>query len=63
MTFNLNSEKTVAVATDTFWIPTGSDTPRGVKLQLLGEGGVACYGVYCGEKFWTYWCPVPKLRK
>lgn len=61
--FKLNGDKTVAVATDTYWIPIDKDTPRGVKLQLLGAGGVATYGVYNGDRFWTDWCPVPKRRE
>ena len=58
--YKMNSSNTVAVSAEVFWIPTGPDTPRGCKLQLLGEGGVACYGVYFGEKFWTHWQSVPK---
>ena len=64
MNYKLNSDKTVAVATDTtgqFWIPTGTDTPRGVKLQLLGKGGVAQYGQWDGKnEFWTHWAPLPR---
>lgn len=34
--------------------------PRGVKLQLLGAGGVACYGTYDGKDgFWLAWAPCP----
>lgn len=61
MTHKINSDRTVAVATDYFWIPIGKDTPRGVKLQLLGEGGIAVYGIYTGgAAFWTHWAPLPK---
>ena len=63
MTHTLNGDKTVAVAVDTFWLPIGPDTPRGVKLQLLGEGGVATYGHYDGKnKFWVSWAPLPKQK-
>lgn len=62
-THTINTAKTVAVATDTFWIPIDKDTPRAVKLQLLGKGGVAHYGSYNGDDFWTHWCPLPKKRK
>jgi len=58
----LNNDKTVAVSTETYWMPVGAQTPRGVKVQLLGLGGVASYGVYNGDPFWTHWCPVPKRR-
>lgn len=62
MTHTLNSDKTVAVAVDTYWIPVDKDTPRGVKLQLLGAGGVAVYANYNGGTFFTHWCPLPKRR-
>jgi len=63
MTYKLNSEKTVAVSTDVYWLPISSDTPRGVKLQLLGASGVAVYGIYNGDKFWTQWQSLPKIAK
>ena len=59
----INAAKTVAVSTDTYWIPVDENTPRSVKLQLLGKGNVAAYGTYHGDKFWTHWCPLPKLPK
>jgi hypothetical protein len=62
MTHTLNKDSTVAVATDTYWQHINS-APRGVKCQLLGAGGVATYGVYHGDKFWTHWCPLPKKQK
>lgn len=61
MNYKLNKDQSVAVATDYYWIPVGPDTPRGVKLQLLGIGGVAQYGIYDGKStFWTHWAPLPK---
>lgn len=61
MTHTLNSDKTVAVAIDYFWLPINEYTPRGVKLQLLSKGGVACYGHWDGKNsFWTHWAPLPK---
>lgn len=63
MTHTINGAKTVAVATDTYWIPIDADTPRSVKLQLLGGGGVAIYSAYFGDPFWTHWCPLPKKPK
>jgi len=62
MTHTINSTNTVAVATDTYWIPIDKDTPRGVKLQLLSIGGVAQYSVFNGDHFWTHWCPLPKKK-
>ncbi len=63
-THTLNSTKTVAVATDTYWIPIDKDTPRSAKLQLLSIGGVAQYGTLGSDvSFYTHWCPLPKKAK
>ena len=60
----LNSTKTVAVATDVYWMPIDKDTPRSAKLQLLSIGGVAQYGTLTGDvSFYTHWAPLPKKRK
>jgi len=61
MTYTLNSDKTVAVAPDYWWLPINQNTPRGVKIQLLGIGGVAAYGEWDGRnRFWQAWAPLPK---
>ena len=45
-------------------MPCGTDTPIGVKLQLLTNGGVAIYGQYkTGDKFYTHWAPLPRRRR
>ncbi len=63
-THTLNSTKTVAVATDTYWLPIDKDTPRSAKLQLLTIGGIATYGNLQNDTFfYTHWCPVPKKPK
>ena len=62
MTHKIDSTGTAAVATDYYWIRINKDTPRGVKLQLLGRGGVAQYTSYYGDPFWTHWAPLPKRR-
>lgn len=63
MTHTINSNSTVAVAVDYFWQPIDTNTPRGVKLQLLGKGGVAVYGTWNGkDPFYTHWAPLPKRR-
>lgn len=49
----------VAVDQDYFWQPMET-CPRGVKVQLLGEGGVAVYGTYDGKTAWQGWAPLPK---
>lgn len=58
-----NRDQTVAVDPDYFWRPM-SECPAGVKVQLLGAGGVATYGNYIrGDGFWHGWAPLPKARK
>ena len=59
----LNADKTVAVSQQVFWEPM-STCPIGVKVQLLGAGGVATYGQYIrGDGFWQGWAAVPARRK
>ena len=56
----LNSDQTVSVDPDYFWRAMET-CPRGVKVQLLGAGGVALYSQYNGtDKFWRGWAPLPK---
>jgi hypothetical protein len=63
-THTINTAGTVAVATDTYWIPIDKDTPRSVKLQLLSIGGVAQYGTLGSDPtFFTHWAPLPKKPK
>jgi hypothetical protein len=63
MSFKLNNTKSVAVASDYFWEPINESTPRGVKIQLLGKGGVASYGTWNGkDTFYTHWAPLPRRR-
>ena len=59
----LNATKTVAVSTIVYWEPMSS-CPIGVKVQLLGLGGVATYGQYIrgGDDFWQGWAAVPARR-
>ena len=59
----LNATKTVAVSTDVYWLEMDS-CPIGVKVALLGEGGVALFGIYRkGDEGWQGWSPVPARRK
>jgi hypothetical protein len=61
--FKLNTAGTAAVSTTQYWEDMSS-CPRGVKVQLLGAGGVAAYGMWDGKnKFWEGWAPVPKRRE
>lgn len=60
MTPKLTSNHEVAVDQDYFWQPLTS-CPLGVKVQLLGAGGVAAYGHWDGRNpFWKAWAPLPK---
>ena len=61
----LNRDQTVGVDPKYYWRPIGSDTPRGVKLQLLGHGGVATYGVLGTrlDGYWTHYAPLPTMKK
>lgn len=55
-------DRAVAVDGQYFWRPIDADTPRGVKLQLLGRGGVATYSQYDGKNtFWRGWAPLPSI--
>lgn len=52
-----------AVDSSYFWQPMDT-CPRGVKVQLLGTGGVAMYGIFSKpNEFFTYWAPLPKVPK
>ena len=63
MTSQLDSTGTTAVDHNYFWQPIAT-CPRGAKVQLLGQGGVAMYGQYHGkDTFYTHWAPLPKLKK
>ena len=61
--YKLNTERTVAVSGTQYWEPMDS-CPRGVKIQLLGQGGVATYASYDGySRFWVGWAPLPRKRE
>lgn len=48
-----------AVATDYRLQLVDKDTPRGVKILLLGQGGVLTIGIYDLDPFWVEWAPLP----
>lgn len=60
--FKINSAHTAAVDQTYFWNENMADCPLGVKVQLLGAGGVAVYAHYHGDPFWEAWAPLPKRR-
>jgi hypothetical protein len=52
-----------AVAQEVWFMPI-SGCPTGVKVQLLGAGGIPQYGYYNGkDNFWTHWAPLPRVPK
>lgn len=59
----LNTDRTVAVSKEVYWIEDMTACPRGCKVQLLGAGGVAVYSMYDGkDPFWVGWQAVPRRR-
>jgi hypothetical protein len=64
--FRLDSTKAAVVSTDYYWIPIDASTPTGVKILLLGRGGVASLGQYFHRpnetQFWYFWAPLPKKK-
>ena len=62
--YKLDNTGNAAVATDYYWNEDMSTCPISAKVQLLGKGGVAVYGIYTGHnEFWVAWAPLPKRRK
>ena len=64
--FRLDSTKAAVVSNDYYWIPIDASTPTGVKILLLGRGGVASLGQYFHRpnetQFWDFWAPLPKKK-
>lgn len=63
MTYKINEAESVAVDLDYYWNEDMTSCPRGVKVQLLGMGGLATHGIYNGAAFWVGWTPLPRKRK
>jgi hypothetical protein len=64
MTYKINSDRTAAVSTESFWMPIDENTPIGVKIQLINKRfGVAVMSTYCGpsDTSFTHWHPLPKF--
>ena len=61
---HLDSTKAAAVDDGFHWLPIGTTTPRGCKLQLINRAaGVAVYGVLGTQvEFWTHWAPLPTFK-
>jgi len=64
--FKLDSTKAAVVSDDYYWIPIDASTPTGVKILLLGRGGVASLGQYFHRpgqtQFWTHWAALPRKK-
>ena len=63
--YKLDSTQSTVVADDYYWIPIDKNTPKYMKVLLLGRSGVATMGHYealPGTQFWTHWAPLPKKR-
>lgn len=63
--FKINSDKTAAVATQSFFMPITKDTPRNVNCVVLTIHGVARMGnIKAGEEDqYMGWFPCPKAPK
>jgi hypothetical protein len=55
-----NTDRTVAVDQHYYWQPIAT-CPHGLKVQLLGRGGVAIYSTWHGDEFFTHWAPLPRI--
>lgn len=59
----LDSTRTAAVDHRHPW-RTMRHCPRGVRVLLLGAGGVAVIGTWDGrDTFWQGWAPLPTRRR
>jgi len=59
MSVATNRDGTVGVDPDYHWRPM-STCPRGVKLILKGQSGVALLAQYDGkDPWWVGWAPLP----
>lgn len=63
MTTKRTTDRSTVVDTATHWRPVGPDTPRGAKVQLINQAaGVATYGNWAPESWWTHWHPLPVFQ-
>ena len=58
----LDSTHTAAVDRTYPWRSIAT-CPRGVKVLLLGAGGVAVIGIFDRSQFWQGWAPLPAGRE
>lgn len=55
-----NRDQSVAVSPTYTYNEDMTQAPRGVKLILLGQGGVAQLAEYHGDPFWIGWAALPR---
>ena len=64
--YKLDSTRSTVVADDYYWIPIDKNTPKYMKVLLLGRSGVATMGHYEHRpnetQFWEFWAPLPRKR-
>jgi len=63
MNYKVNNDRTAVVSTDYCFNDDMGACPRGIKVLLLGAGGVAAIAEYHGSAFWVGWFPLPKRKK
>ena len=62
MAHQISTDGKAAVDPNYFWKKCDSNTPRGVKLQLINKAaGVAVYGMWSPGSGFTHWAPLPKF--
>lgn len=60
---SISSDGAAAVDPDYYWRDINENTPRGVKLQLLTENGIALHGKWQpGDSDIVAWAPLPKRK-
>ena len=60
-----NTEKTAIIDRSYHWRKIDSDTPLGIKMQLINKQyGVAMYAILGSTNKWfTHWAPLPTFEK
>lgn len=57
--WRINTAGNCCVSTTQSFLPIDKNTPKGVKMLLHTQGGVAVVAIYHGEDFWRGWAPLP----
>lgn len=57
--YRINSGRSVAVSNTAKMSRVMADCPRGVKVLLLGAGGVLVIANYDLDPFWVEWAALP----